>query len=458
MTTLTLRLKRLALTIVFALSILAGVHLALTSSASPARAWLARDSAGLPPLEPSKPVTEPVTYTLYLPVINRNYPIMQEVRALWVTRFEWTFYHRAVTTTDIDTIVDHAAAAHFNMLLFQIRGTADAFYSSTLEPWAARLTGETTATLGVDPGWDPLAYMVTKAHSSGLQVHAYMNVFPTWLCGVGAPPHTTPEHLFWTLSHSSTTWSAWRVYSDPQTPMNIDTCSDYLWATPALSLTRDHIAAVATDIVSRYNVDGIHLDLIRYPGSNYSYDPYTLQAFTDALQITPSLTITGWRPDFQRAQINTLVGQVYSAITSLKPDLWLSAAVWPNYTSSYNSYYQDSKGWLANNLIDANMPMLYSSDIVNDLAAWFDRAQGFINDSYNRYVIPGIGLRYTIASQTFCVPFDGIRSRIDAARAMGASGVALFSYSGLDMCNYWNDLANGPFATPAMVPKPSWKP
>jgi uncharacterized lipoprotein YddW (UPF0748 family) len=248
------------------------------------------------------------------------------------------------------------------------------------------------------------------------------------------------------------------VYSDPQTPMNIDTCSDYLWATPALSLTRDHIAAVATDIVSRYNVDGIHLDLIRYPGSNYSYDPYTLQAFTDALQITPSLTITGWRPDFQRAQINTLVGQVYSAITSLKPDLWLSAAVWPNYTSSYNSYYQDSKGWLANNLIDANMPMLYSSDIVNDLAAWFDRAQGFINDSYNRYVIPGIGLRYTIASQTFCVPFDGIRSRIDAARAMGASGVALFSYSGLDMCNYWNDLANGPFATPAMVPKPSWKP
>ena len=327
---------------------------------------------------------------------SRTLPILAEFRGLWVTRFDWTRFGYTVTLSDLDAIVDHAAAAHFNALLFQVRGTADAYYSSTLEPWAARLTGSTTKTLGIDPGFDPLAYMITRAHQSGLQVHAYMNIFPTWLCGVGAPPNnTTPQHLFWTLSQSATTWSAWRVYSNPHTPININTCADYVWATPALSLTRNHITAVAADIVQRYDVDGLHLDLIRYPGSTYSFDPYTMQAFSDALQISPTLTITAWRPNFQRAQINAIVQQIYSATTALKPELLVSAAVWFNYTDGYNIYYQDSKGWLANSFIDANLPMLYSSDILHDLPAWITRAQGFLADSYGRYVFPGISTNYT---------------------------------------------------------------
>ncbi len=257
--------------------------------------------------ETQRPLTTTETYTAFLPLIQRNFPILAEFRGLWVTRFDWTRFGYTVTQSDLDAIVDRAAAAHFNALLFQVRGTADAYYSSTLEPWAARLTGSTTKTLGTNPGFDPLAYLITRAHQSGLQVHAYINIFPTWLCGVGAPPaSTTPQHLFWTLSHS-TTWSAWRVHDQSGSPQNIATCADYLWATPALSLTRNHITAVAADIVQRYDVDGLHLDLIRYPGSTYSFDPYTMQAFSDALQISPTLTITAWRPQFQRAQINTIV-------------------------------------------------------------------------------------------------------------------------------------------------------
>jgi uncharacterized lipoprotein YddW (UPF0748 family) len=274
---------------------------------------------------------------------------------------------------------------------------------------------------------------------------------PTWLCGLGAPPdNTTPQHLFWTLSHSATTWSAWRVYRDFDTPMNLDTCSDYLWATPALSLTRDHVTAVAVDIVKRYAVDGLHLDLIRYPGPNYSFDPYTLQAFSAALQLTPTLTITDWRPAFQRAQIDAIVQQIYSATTALKPELLVSAAVWPNYTSGYHSYYQDSKGWLASGISDANLPMLYASDIVNNLTAWTTRAQEFLNDSSGRYVFPGISTNYTDVTQ--------LTDRIEAARSLGAKGVALFSYGALNTYDYWDELANGPFAITATVPQPAWKP
>jgi uncharacterized lipoprotein YddW (UPF0748 family) len=436
-------LKPLSLSILFAAVLLFGAQWALAGSASGA-------GAAAPIGGDQRPISAASAYTVYLPLISRNSPIAEEFRGLWVTRFDWTRFGYTATTSDLDAIVDHAASAHFNALLFQVRGTADAYYASTLEPWAARLTGSTTRTLGTDPGFDPLAYMVTRAHQSGLQAHAYLNVLPTWLCSVGAPPSdTTPQHLFWTLSHA-TTWSNWRIYSDPQTPVNIATCADYVWATPALSLTRDHIAAVAADIAQRYDVDGIHLDLIRYPGSTYSFDPYTMQAYSDALQISPTLTITDWRPAFQRAQIDTIVQQIYSATTAIRPDLLVSAAVWPNYTSGYNSYFQDSKGWLANGIIDANLPMLYSSDILNDLPAWTARLQGFVDDAHGRYVFPGISTAYTDVTE--------IISRIDAARALGARGVALFSYGDLNTNDYWDALANGPFASTAAVPEPPWKP
>ena len=130
--------------------------------------------------------------------------------------------------------------------------------------------------------------------------------------------------------------------------------------------------------------------------------------------------------------------------------MWLSAAVWPNYDSGYNSYFQDSKGWLAAGIVDANLPMLYSFDVVNDLVAWTARMQGFVVDSYGRYVIPGIHADYA--------SFDDIVARIDAARAAGAPGVSIFSYGALNARGYFDDLGAGPFAVPASVPKPDWKP
>ncbi|HRX01609.1 MAG TPA: family 10 glycosylhydrolase, partial [Anaerolineae bacterium] len=79
------------------------------------------------------------------PVYNASSP--QELRALWVTR--WDFR----TAEDIRIIAERAADANFNALFFQVRGNADALYRSQIEPWSALLSG---GTLGEDPGWDPL--------------------------------------------------------------------------------------------------------------------------------------------------------------------------------------------------------------------------------------------------------------------------------------------------------------
>ena len=78
---------------------------------------------------------------------------------------------------------ERAANANFNAIFFQVRGNADAYYASQLEPWASRPSG----TLGQDPGWDPLAVAIAEGHARGLEVHAWINVFPSWL-GETAPP------------------------------------------------------------------------------------------------------------------------------------------------------------------------------------------------------------------------------------------------------------------------------
>ncbi len=456
-------LKFIYLSILIAAVLVFGIQWALTSSSPPVSA---AGGAEQHPLA-STPVSETAAFTAYLPLISRNFPVAAEFRGLWVTRFDWTSIGHTVTTTDLDTIVNNAASAHFNVLLFQVRGTADAYYSSTLEPWAARLTGTATQTLDVDPGFDPLAYLITRAHQSGLQVHAYLDVYPTWLCDrIGPITSTTPQHPFWQWTYASPypnrtlQWREWRN-GNPPTPMNLiptnegGTCDGanylegYLWASPANPIVQTHILSVAVDLVTRYDLDGLHLDLVRYSGHNYSSDPATQQAFSTALTISPTLDFTSWQPQFQRDQISGLVARIYSATTAIKPDLLLSAAVWFSYTDGYNNYYQDSKGWLANGLIDANMPLLYSSDIKYDLPAWITRTQGFLDDSYGRYVIPGISTAYTDVNE--------LLDRIAAARSLGAPGVALFSYGKLNEYGYWNALANGPFALMATVPVPAWK-
>ncbi|MFN8595551.1 MAG: hypothetical protein U0559_05125 [Anaerolineae bacterium] len=95
--------------------------------------------------------------------------------------------------------------------------------------------------------------------------------------------------------------------------------------------------------------------------------------------------------------------------------------------------------------MDANMPMLYTGDILNDLDKWITRTRNPQRCAWT-LVIPGISGAYTETTPLF--------DRINAARSMGSPGVAIFSYSGLNAGNFWDDLANGPFAVPALVRVP----
>ncbi len=406
---------------------------------------------------------------VYLPLIiggNISPPTepLIEFRGVWVSRFDWTNYGEAADPAKIDEIVNNVAAAGFNVIFFQVRGIADSYYTPGVEPWADRVSG--VYGQAPDPLWDPLETMVEKAHAANIQVHAYINVYPVWNGGgfCDDPPANsvapTPFYHQLIAEHGTTNDKPngfiWNINEDVQ-------CDTYIRATPASIFVNDHLIAVGTDLVTRYDIDGLHLDHIRYSGNDGSCDPvsaarYGANCFADA----------GYA-EWQRQQISGTVRRFYEEVVPLKEGLWLSAAVWPIHINKsewnfpgtpqqgYFDYYQDSKAWVTEGIIDTISPMIYPGSGINcpDDSYWqLDRWQTLVADfeaeANGRFIIPGIGTDY-------CT-FDEIESRITLARAIGTAGHALFSYSGLLSNDYFDELANGPYAETAVVPQISWHP
>lgn len=382
---------------------------------------------------------ESTTSNVFLPLVSRSGGANYEIRALWVSRYDWTFYSVGTQAT-IETIVKKAAKANFNVILFQVRGTGDAFYTPGLEPWSMYLNSDRK--LGKNPGWDPLAYMIEQAHNEGIQVHAYINAYPIW-AGTTAPSNSTsPLHPYWSLTRSDgSNWQEW----DQNGPVGLN--SSYLFGSPGAKPVADHIEDVVQDILNRYDVDGIHLDYIRYSGPKYSCDPYSEDVFrADCFSSSPA-----WEK-FQRAQVSALVETIYNLVPA---DMPLSAAVFPvfvdrwgwGFTEGKNDYYQNSQGWGKSGIIDALFPMIYPANYASDnWPQWrFEiLVNDYIDNSGGANIVAGIGGGYD--------DFEEIADRIEIAREAGAAGQAIFSYSGLLEHSYFDDLKDGPYAEPAQVP------
>ncbi len=362
---------------------------------------------------------------------------MRETRALWVSR--WDFKEHP----DVQAIVDKAAEAHMNVIFFQVRGQADALYPSPLEPWSADLTG----TFGKDPGWDPLSDLVTAAHAKGIEVHAWVNVFPVWMGSTPPPASATPTPMYQDFNaRYGDDWLEWKG----DQPMRLGQQDGYLTANPAHPAVADHIVAVCKDILSRYPVDGLHLDYIRYADPELSQDPVSNQAYAAAVAQNPGLS----RADWQRAQVTHLVQRVRDEALPARPGARLTTTAWPVYQDhwgwfrgrdGYGSFYQDSQSWARDGLVSAITPMLYGGTINGHLDRFEALTNDYVSGSKPGNVVAGISADYE--------SFSDIAAQIDVARKAGAKGEAIFSYRALDQHNYWSALGSGPYQQAAT---PNW--
>jgi len=369
----------------------------------------------------------------------------KEARAVWLSRFEYTphGYSPDYQKAYLRQAIENLKQAHFNMLIFQVRGQADAFYRSNYEPWSDRLTG----TLGKDPGWDPLEYVIDLAHKNSIALHAWINVYPCWK-GNSPPPESTPEHLY--LKHPE--W----ICCDPQgVPMPVDG-EAYASLSPGIPEVREYLINICLDIVLNYDIDGLHFDYIRYPNRQYSHDPISDFLFSDPIIGNPEgLSREAW----QREQVNKFVREVYDVVTEINPMLKVSAAVIGKYNypsvswDGYNACYQDGRQWTAEGKIDFLAPMMYW--LIGQTSPWapFEiLARNWVFDNANgRHIYGGIGAYKNTDN------FPEIAAEIDTLRKIRAQGEVFFSYGTLRNSDFWDDLLAWHYKNLANVPPMFWK-
>ncbi len=369
----------------------------------------------------------------------------KEARAVWLSRFEYTpqAYSAANQKAYLRKAIEQLKKANFNMLIFQVRGQADAFYQSNYEPWSDLLTG----TLGKNPGWDPLQYMIELAHQNSIELHAWINVFPCWK-GDSPPAESTPRHLY--LEHPE-----WICYDPQGTPMPINGDA-YASLSPAIPEVREYLINICRDLVINYDIDGLHFDYIRYPDRQYSYDPISDYLFADPVIGNP-LGLS--REDWQREQVNKFIRAVYDAVIEINPALKVSAATIGKYNypsvgwDGYNACYQDGKQWTAEGKIDFLAPMMYwPIGQTNPWAPFEILARDWVlNNANGRHIYGGIGAYKNPTN------FPEIAAEIDTLRKIRAQGEVFFSYGTLKSSDFWDDLLIWHYKNLANVPAMTWK-
>ncbi len=196
----------------------------------------------------------------------------REIRAAWVVR------NSLDSKSDVDRAVDYAIRARFQLLFVQVRGRADAYYRSSLEPEGLSLKQPVAQ-------FDPLDYFLTRCREAGISVHAWVNVFLVWSDGRRAPPagHIAAEHPEWLVTNVSGV----RMDERPLDEWLAEGQTGY-FVSPSRADVREHTTRVIQEIASRYRLDGVHLDYIRYPGPQFDFGPAERTAFTLRYGIDPA--------------------------------------------------------------------------------------------------------------------------------------------------------------------------
>jgi len=360
-----------------------------------------------------------------------------EFRAMWATRFEWPHASQDICQAAIDELMSDLADAHFNAVFFQIRGQADVLYPSPVEVWSPLIGGQ-------DPGWDPLAYAIQAAHAHGIQFHAYINTHTCWQ-SVPAAAHTLPEnpnHTFYAHCNAADPAARdWLLHDNLTAPAQFGE-SHYVWFAPGVPACQAYTRQQVLYVVEHYDVDGVHFDRIRTPGTNtVSWDPISRARFLDPRTNPEGLDFSAWTAD----QITRSVRDMYAAIMALKPHVQVSAAVYPNPTTAPTAQHQDALGWAAAGAMDLLVPMMY-----------YGGGAGTVWDTWLQY-----WLAATSGCETYIVPghstSQGVSSLVDQinlARLRGAAGNSVFSWSSF---SFWTTYREGVYAVAAPVPALPWK-
>lgn len=335
----------------------------------------------------------------------------------------WIVRNSIATPALIDDLLETVGDSDIRNLFVQVRGRGDAYYNSSIEPRG----------FDVKNGFDPLSYIIMKTRNTDIRIHAWVNIsfvmnakdYP------GDPEHILALHPDWiTCDHTGRPMTD---YSDKELGENL---LEGYFVDPALPGVKQHIYSIIRDIINVYDIDGIHLDYVRYPYSGYNtyykrymsdfgYNPVARKIFKKKYGVDP-LKINRKKQSrakdafdrFRTEQVTEIVRNVKTIVKQKDKSIIMSAASMPRYDYGRKVYFQDWPQWLNKGYIDLACVMSYTDSI----------------ETYNSYI------NYAQATGNIDKIFMGvmvkdgtginiIMDEVSAAYNSGARGYILFSFN-----------------------------
>lgn len=291
--------------------------------------------------------------------------------------------------------------------------------------------------------YDALEGFVRICHENGIEVHAWVENF--FIGTVEAQEQANKaladhfEGRWLTDSKGKNTF----YYSASNT--------NFIFMNPFDSEVRTLLLDFYKEIVTKYAVDGIHLDYIRFPELNYGtndfgYNDDIVAAWqarqkteTDPRTLKSGELYQSWIA-FRQEIITSFVGRVHKMLLDTRPDVWLSAAVYPGLPEIKNQIFQDCKAWVENGYMDELFSMSYGAD------------NKYVRENARMFAdLTGENCFYSTGISAFgdTEPFDFAKQLTEVVEA-GADGVAIFSLGNITPSNYQHEITGGAFRSPSV--------
>lgn len=401
--------------------------------------------------------------------------VRTEYRAFWVDTFNTSLNNH----TDVITVVNNAKAAKANALFVQVRRRGDSWYLNSLEPLGDRVP--------IQPGFDPLQDIINVAHAEGIEVHAFVIMNAIWGRAPNLFPPENPNHVF--NLHGGYDGATNTIIPGPNNWLTRTLLADTTPGSTAISFQGHRFGSdfwldfghpdaaaytvnVVKHLVQSYDIDGLHLDRIRYPdisiagqtpstGTNIGYNPTSVERFHRHFNLPldgppPAPNNPQWN-QWRRDQISNVVRRVYLEALALKPQLKISAALiafggigatessW-NSAEAFWRVYQDWREWTKEGIIDIAIPMAYKAEHTASIRPQYDQWDAWLrNHLYNRAGITGQGALVNAVEGTLR---QTRRTLTPASGPTNLSGIIFFSMATSDVAVASNPFAIPPGATP----------
>lgn len=354
-----------------------------------------------------------------------------EVRAVWITTNWGLDWPKQGTSTsaqkeELKAILDVLKRENFNTVLFQARAQGSVFYKSEIEPKSSYFNHA--------DNFDPLAFAIDECHKRGLECHAWIITYPMEKAQMeytgrgkrrkGVPIANKPDYY----KFVNGTW-----YLDPGRPE-----------------TKKLIVSIVSEIVSNYDVDGVHFDYIRYPSNTGKFpDEDTFKKYGNGENLA----------DWRRGNINQLVTEVYDTVKSIKKWVQVSSSPLGRYRvlpvspndgwTGYEIVFQDAGHWMQAGKHDLMFPMMYYRG-----RNFYPFLNDWVTNSNGRTIVPGLGV-YQMDELNW--PLQDITDQMKYIRENKVKGAAYFRVGNL-LSNLKGvmDSVRTYYPTPAKLPPLTW--